>query len=109
MWGAASVISGGVGLLVMIAFVVVIATSVRRHRPDVTPILLGAIGFECVIALASNLTPLVLARFTSVSGPSGGSYMEAYALSTLIFSIARAAARACLLWGIVRLAEPPNH
>ena len=107
--GVAGAISWGIGLLVLIAFIVVIATVVRRHRPDATPILLGAIGFECAISIAANVTPIVLSRFLSVSGPSGGSYMEAYALSNLIFSIAHAAARALLLLGIVRLAEPANR
>jgi len=107
--GVASVISGGVGLLVLIAFFAVIVTVVRRHRPDVAPILLGAISFECLISLAASLTPMALARFLSVSGPSGGSYMEAYALSSMIFSVAHAAARGFLLWGIVRLAEPANR
>ncbi|HEX2670865.1 MAG TPA: hypothetical protein VHM25_08335, partial [Polyangiaceae bacterium] len=107
--GVASVISWGVGLLVLIAFFVVIVTVVRRHRPDATPILLGAISFECLISLAAYATQIALPRFLSVSGPSGGGYMEAYALSNVIFSVAHAAARGFLLWGIVRLAEPLNR
>ena len=107
--GVASVISWGVGLLVLIAFFAVIVTVVRRHRPDAAPILLGAISFECLISLAASATWIVLPRFLSVSGPSGGSYTEAYALSNVIFSVAHAAARGFLLWGIVRLAEPANR
>jgi hypothetical protein len=107
MLGVAGVISLGVGLLVLIAFIAVIATVVRRHRPDTAPILLGAVAFECVISLAAYAAQIALPRFFSVSASSGG-YMEAYALSNVIFSVAHAAARAFLLWGIVRLAEPPN-
>src|SRR4051794_26296481 len=104
--GVASVISWGVGLLVLFAFFVTIVTVVRRHRPDAAPVLLGAISFECLISFAAYATQIALPRFVSVSGPSGGSYMEAYALSNLVFSVAHAAARAFFLWGIVRLAEP---
>jgi len=105
----ASLISWGVGLLLLLAFFVAIATVVRRHRPDAAPILLGAISFECLISLAAYATQVALPRFFSMSGPSGGSYMEAYALSNVIFSVAHAAARAILLWGIIRLAEPANR
>jgi len=108
--GVASAISWGVGVLVLIAFIAAIATVVRRHRPDATPILLGAMIFEALISLVAYLTQLALPRFLSVTGPSGsGSYMEAYALSSVTFSVAHAAARLLLLWGIVRLAQPPNR
>jgi len=81
--GVASAISWGVGVLVLIAFIAAIATVVRRHRPDATPILLGAMIFEALISLVAYLTQLALPRFLSVTGPSGsGSYMEAYALSS---------------------------
>jgi hypothetical protein len=71
MVGVASVISWSVSLLVLIAFLVVIVTVVRRHRPDATPILLGAISFEFLISLAAYAAQLALPRFLSVSGPSG--------------------------------------
>jgi hypothetical protein len=104
--GVASVISWAVGLLMLIAFTIVIVTVVRRHRPDAAPILLGAISFECLISLAAYAGQIALPHFVS---PSGGGYMEAYALSNVIVSVAHAGARAFLLWGIVRLAEPPNR
>jgi hypothetical protein len=104
----ASVISWGVGSSVLIAFIVVIAIVVRRYRPDASPILLGAMIFELLISLVSYATQLVLPRFMSVSGSSGSGFTEAYALSSLFFSVAHAAARLFLLWGIVRLAQPPN-
>ena len=99
---AGMVIPGGVGLLVLVAFIVVIATVVRRHRPDVTPILLGAMAFECLISLVATVSQAALPRFVGMS-----SYTEAYVLSSAIFSVAHAAARLFLLWGIVRLAQPP--
>ena len=107
--GVASVISWGVGVLLLIAFLLTIVTVVRRHRPDAAPILLGAIVFESLVSFSASVTQIALPRIVSVSGPSGGSYMEAYALSNLVFSVAHAAARGCLLWGIVRLAEPLNR
>jgi len=105
--GVAGVISWAVGMLVLIAFIVAIATAVRRHRPDAAPILLGAVSFECVISLLSYATQVALPRLLSVSG--SGSYMEAFALSNVLFSVAHAAARLCLLWGVVRLAQPVNR
>ena len=109
MLGVAGVVSWSVSSSVLIAFIVVIAIVVRRHRPDVAPILLGAMIFELLISAVSYVTQLVLPRFMSVSGASGsGGYMEAYVLSTLLFSVAHAAARLFLLWGIVRLAQPPR-
>ena len=109
MLGVAGVISWSVSSSVLIAFIVVIALVVRRHRPDVAPILLGAMIFELLISALSYATQLVLPRFMSVSGGSGGGFMQAYALSSLLFSVAHAAARLFLLWGIVRLAQPPNR
>src|SRR4051812_13634686 len=110
MLSVAGVISWGVGLLVLVAFIIVIATVVRRQRPDVSPILLGAMVFELLISLVAYGAQLALPRLLSVSGASGsGGYMEAFALSNVIFSVAHAAARVFLLWGIVRLAQPPNH
>jgi hypothetical protein len=101
-------ISWGIGVLVLIAFIVAIATVVRRHRPDAAPILLGALIFEALISLVTYVTQAALPRFTSMSGLAGsGSFMEAYALSSVIFGVAHAAARLFLLWGIVRLAQPP--
>lgn len=106
MLGVAGLVSWGLGVLVLVAFIVVIATVVRRHRPDATPILLGALIFEVLISLVTYLVQAALPRFMGVSD---GSLMEAYALSNVIFSVAHAAARACLLWGIVRLAQPQSR
>ncbi|HKO52507.1 MAG TPA: hypothetical protein VJV79_32590 [Polyangiaceae bacterium] len=109
--GVAAVISWGVSMSLLIAFIVVIATVVRRHRPDASPILLGAMIFEASISLVSYATQVALPRFMSVGGGTSGSvsFVEAYALSNVIFSVAHAGARAFLLWGIVRLAQPPNQ
>jgi hypothetical protein len=95
--------------LVLIAFIVAIATVVRRHRPDAAPILLGAMIFEFFISSAAYATSLVLPRLVSMGASAGyGNYIEAQALSTVLFSVAHATARACLLWGIIRLAQPLN-
>ncbi|HYQ01203.1 MAG TPA: hypothetical protein VER96_21175 [Polyangiaceae bacterium] len=108
----AGFISSGIGVLLPLAFIAVIATVVRRHRPDVTPLLLGAMSFECLISVVSYVTMFALPHVLTVSAPSiagRSSYTEAYALSNVIFSVGHAAARILLLWGIVRLAQPPNR
>ena len=108
----AGFVSSSIGVLLPLAFIVVIATVVRRHRPDVTPLLIGAMSFECLISVVSYATMFALPHVVSLSAPSSAgrsSYTEAYALSNVIFSVAHAMARILLLWGIVRLAQPPNR
>src|ERR1700742_1573338 len=100
MISLAGAFSWGLGTIVLLAFIVAIATVVRRHRPDAAPLLLGAMLFELLITLTSYATTIVLPRLTSVSSGGGyPSYIEAQAASTVVFSVAHAASRALLLWG----------
>ena len=109
MLGVASAISTCVEALVLVAFLVAIATAVRRYRPDAVPILLGATIFELSISVVAYLARVVLPRFFLGGGSGTDSVMEAYAISGVVFSVAHAAARLLLLWGIVRLAQPAGR
>lgn len=98
----ASGLSWGLGLIVTLALIAVIATVVRKHRPDVAPILLGAVIFELLVSLGSYAVTLTMSRIV------GASFIEAQAVNTAISGIAHAGARTLLLWGIIRLAQPMN-
>jgi hypothetical protein len=103
--GVASLFSWGIGLAVLVAFIIAIATVVRRHRPDALPILFGAVIFEILITLCSFVATIVLPRFaTPALGMAG--YAETQAINTVVFAVAHAAARSLLLWGVIRLAQP---
>jgi hypothetical protein len=101
--GAASLFSWLVSLFVLLAFVIAILTVVRSQRPDVVPVLLGATLFEIMITLCSFAMRVALPRLVGMT-----SYAEAQGLNTVVFAVAHAAARALLLWGILRLARPAS-
>jgi len=103
MIGLSSALSWGLGLIVTLALIAVIATVVRKHRPDAAPILLGAVIFELLISIGSYAMSVTMSRILGTSG-----YVEAQALNTLVAGIGHAGARTLLLWGIVRLAQPPG-
>jgi hypothetical protein len=89
-------------LVVEIVFIVVVATLVRRERPDTWALLAGS--FAC------DLVALVVGTGGSVATTmlfqsSGGLY--AVAAINLFASILRVVARALVILGIVRLARPP--
>lgn len=105
LFGLSAAMSWFFGLAVQITFLVVIASVVRRNRPDVAPILFGAVIFELLVTTCAYASSFVLARFVmGVAGMQG--YARAQAISTMVFGGAHAAARALLIWGIVRLARP---
>jgi len=91
-------------LSVLAVFIVVIVTVVRRHRPDAVPPLLGAVIAELLIAVLSFVGSTVLSRVVGAAA-----YADYYAAQTAVFALAGAAARGLFLWGIVRLARPPEH
>ncbi len=101
--GAASLFSWFLSVCVLLAFVTVILTVVRSQRPDAVPLLLGAILFEIMITLCSFAVTVVLPRLVGMTA-----YAGAQSLNTVIVAIAHAAARALLLWGIIRLARPAS-
>ena len=107
--GLAGTISWGISALVMIAFIVAIAITVRKHRPDAAPLLLGATIVEFLISLAGLAASYLIPRLVTMGGTSGyDRYVGAQALSSVTFSVAHAAARILLLWGLLRLAQPPQ-
>ena len=93
----------GLTLLVELAFIVLVATSVRRQRPDAAPILLLALGLDLLFTLASFIAQMAIPRLVSVSGDMTG-YAELQAISTIAASLGHATSRALLIWGVVRLA-----
>jgi len=99
--------SWGVSVVVLLTFIVVIATVVRRYRPDAAPILIGALVFELLITAYGACAPAILARITITSLGIEG-YARAQAISTFTIALLHASARALLLWGIVRLARPAD-
>jgi hypothetical protein len=107
IFAAASMFSWGVSLVVSLTFIVVIATVVRRYRPDAAPILIGALVFELLITVYAAGASVILARITSTSMGIEG-YAQAQAISTSVIALLHASARALLLWGIVRLARPAD-
>jgi hypothetical protein len=103
--GVASAFSLLLNLSVLIAFVVVVLTIVRRHRPDAVALLLGALVLELLLTCASYATSLILPQLVGTLG-GVGRYAEAQAINVFVFALAHAATRGLLLWGIVRLARP---
>jgi len=103
----ASAVALLVNLGVLVSFIAVILTVVRRQRPDAVPLLVGAMIAELLLTGASYAVSMVLPRF-AIAGGGMSDYAMMQAINTLIFSLAHAAARGLLLWGIVRLARPPE-
>lgn len=102
-----SVLGIGINFAVLVAFIVVVLTVVRQHRPDAVPLLLGALGFEALLTAASFASSVLLTRLVMPGGMDG--VAAAQSLNTLLFSLAHAGARCLLIWGIVRLARPLEH
>ena len=104
-------VSAGLAILinfaVLVAFIVVVLTVVRQHRPDAVPLLLGALGFEGFLTAASFASSILLARFVMPRGIGG--IATAQSLNTLVFALAHAGARCLFIWGVVRLARPREH
>jgi hypothetical protein len=89
-------------LAVEIVFIVVVATLVRRERPDAWALLAGS--FACdVVALVVGTGGSFAG--TMLFGTSGGLY--AIAGINLFASVLRVVARALVILGVVRLARPP--
>ena len=100
--GAVGTLSTLVMFAVEIAFAVVVATIVRRERPDALGVFIASIvcdGFGLFLGIASGLL-MVLAG----SGESG---MYAMVGANLFVTILRVAARTLLIVGVVRLARQP--
>jgi hypothetical protein len=105
--GAASAFSLLLNLGMLVAFLVVVLTLVRRHRPDAVALLVGALVLEFFLTCLSYAASLILPQ---VAGWLGGvaRYAEVQTLNVFVFALAHAATRGLLLWGIVRLARPAD-
>ena len=106
IFGIAGATSWGLGLLLLCVFIVVVATVVRRHRPDVAPILLLALGLEFVSTVASFALQMLLPRLLLGDMTR---YAEAQAVNTIVTALAHATTRGLLIWSVVRLASPTHH
>jgi len=104
----ASGISLLINLGVLIAFLVVVLTVVRRERPDAVALLLGALVSELLLTCLSYAVSLILPQLIGAMGGVAG-YAQAQAVNILVFALAHAAARGLLLWGVVRLARPAEQ
>lgn len=107
IFAAAGMLSWVMGLGVSLIFIVVIATIVRRYRPDAVPLLLAAMVLELLIAVCGGGISMFLPSFV---GASMGMkvYAQVQALNTSVVALLHAGARGLLLWGIVRLARPAH-
>ena len=102
---AGNVVSWSASVIVSVIFVTIIATVVRKHRPDVAPLLLWAALLELLITFIGRGVPMLLVRVVSPSVDMNVFY-AAEALLTTLTALLHAGARGLLLWGIVRLARP---
>jgi hypothetical protein len=107
--GIAGAASWGLNLVMLSVFIGVVATVVRRHRPDVAPILLLALGLDFAFSILSYAAQVLLPRVL-LGDPT--SYVEAQAVNTIVTSLAHAGTRGLLIWSVVRLAAAtyqPGH
>ena len=100
-----AIVSWLLTLAVLLTFVIVAATTVRKHRPDAAPILLLALSIEFIFSLAGFAAQFALPRLFYVGGDFSH-YMEAQAISTVSVSLGQTCARSLLIWSVVRLALP---
>jgi len=101
--GFAGAVAWSLTLLALVVFILVVATVVRKHRPDAAPILLLALSLELLLTLASVATQLVLPRLMLATGDMTR-YFEVQAITTVTVGLSHLASRALLIWGVVRLA-----
>jgi hypothetical protein len=104
--GIASVTSWGLSLLLSFVFILVVATLVRRHRPDVAPVLLLAVGLDVVVTAVSLAAQVLLPRLLLGDMTR---YAEAQALNTIVTALLHAITRGLLIWSVVRLASPTHE
>jgi hypothetical protein len=100
----AGVVSIGVTSLLQLLFIIVVATVVRRHRPDVSPILLLGLSLEVLVSLGTYAAQILVPRLF-MSDPTH--YAETFALIGVSGAAGHAIGRGLLIWGTARLASPP--
>lgn len=90
-----------------VAFLIVILTSVRPKRPDAAMPLLAAAGIGLFVTIVGSLVHSFVTPAIVRSG-SHESIATIYAVIGFIFTLFRLVALAALLFGIVKLANPPR-
>jgi hypothetical protein len=103
IFGISGVVAWGLNLAVPLVFIGVAATVVRRHRPDVAPVLLLALVLDFVFSMASYAALVLLPRFLLGDMTR---YAEAQALNNLVSALAHVMTRGLLIWSVVQLASP---
>ena len=103
IFGIAGAATWGLNLLVLCVFIGVVATVVRRHRPDVAPILLLALGLDFGFSVVSYAAQMLLPRLLLGDVTR---YVQAQAVSSVVTGLAHAATRGLVIWSVVRLASP---
>ena len=105
IFGIASAASWGLSLLLTFVFILVAATVVRRHRPDVAPVLLLALGLDFLFTLVSFFAQLLIPRLLG----DVTRYAEVQAVNTLVTALVHAGTRGLVIWSVVRLASPTHE
>jgi len=103
--GIAGATSWGLSLLLTFVFILVVATVVRRHRPDVAPVLLLALGLDFLFTVLSFAAQLLIPRLLG----DVSLYAEVQAVNTLVTALVHAGTRGLLIWSVVRLASPTHE
>jgi hypothetical protein len=89
-----------------VALLVVILTTVRRHRPDAYSLLAIGTGLDLVFTVLGTISAFATSIF-GIRGEGGiETYAQMYAATTAFFMLAHAAARVTFIVGLVRLARP---
>ncbi len=99
-------LSALVSLVVQIGLVVLVATVVRRHRPDAYGTLLVWAGLAVAFHLVGMVLTPVLMFLAGRSGPQG--LVAGQALATGVGLVSHVTLAAILARGLVKLAEPPR-
>ena len=109
LWAVIGTVAGTVNALAIeIALLAVALGPVRRHRPDVSGLFVGA----AMVLLVSTLAmPVVYAGASLLAARSMGaeSIVRANTLVGLLFTALRAGGSALIIAGIARLATPRRH
>lgn len=109
LWAAIGTLGGTViALAIEIALLAVALGPVRRHRPDVSGLLVGAAALLLVSTLAM---PIVYAGASMLAARAAGpeALVRTNTLVGLFFGVLRAAGSALMIAGIARLAAPRRH
>jgi hypothetical protein len=95
-------------LALEITLLVVVLTTVRRHRPDAAAVLAGSAGVTIFSTLASSFFYVVAARLMDRASGGIDAYMTVQAAFSAAMIIVRGLAAVLLIIGLARIAAPPR-